>query len=71
MDNIHDVCANYREDLTTILGHMCVLGDTQATGIVNDIVHMCVSSKGVKRTYEDVLGENFPALVQSLRVPLV
>ena len=68
MDNIHDVCANYREDLPTILGHMCVFGDTQATGIVNDIVHMCVSSKGVKRTYEDVLGENFPALVQSLRV---
>lgn len=49
---------------------MCAFGDPEAKAIVNEIVEDVALKKGVKRTVEELVGdETFSLYVENLRVP--
>lgn len=56
--------------MSTVLSSMCAFGDPEAKAIVNEIVEDVALKKGVKRTVEELVGdETFSLYVESLRVP--
>lgn len=70
MQGVQDLCERSREDLATVLSSMCAFGDPEAKAIVNDIVGDVAVKRGVKRTVEELVGdETFSTYVESLRVP--
>lgn len=49
---------------------MCAFRDPEAKAIVNEIIDEVTTKRGVKRTMEDVMGdEMYSKYVESLRVP--
>lgn len=59
-----------RKNLSTVLSSMCAFGDPEAKAIVNEVVEDVALKKGVKRTVEELVGdETFSLYVESLRVP--
>lgn len=67
---IHDVCDKNRESLAMVLSSMCAFGDPEAKAIVNEIVEEVAVKKGVKRTVEELVGDDtLFKYVESLRVP--
>ena len=70
INDINEVCERHRESLATVLSHLCAFGDTEATAILNEVIEKVSVRKGVKRTVEDLIGEEtFSKYVESLRVP--
>ena len=68
--DVHDVCDKNRESLAMVLSSMCAFGDPEAKAIVNEIVEEVAVKKGVKRTVEELVGEDtLHKYVESLRVP--
>lgn len=68
--DVHDVCDKNRESLAMVLSSMCAFGDPEAKAIVNEIVEEVAVKKGVKRTVEELVGDDtLFKYVESLRVP--
>lgn len=56
--DVHDVCDKNRESLAMVLLSMCAFGDPEAKAIVNEIVAEAAVKKGVKRTVEELVGDD-------------
>ena len=70
LQDVQGICERSRENLSTVLSSMCAFGDPEAKAIVNEIVEDVALKKGVKRTVEELVGdETFSLYVESLRVP--
>ena len=68
--DVHDVCEKNGESLAMVLSNMCAFGDPGAKAIVNEIVEEVAVKKGVKRSVEELVGDNtLLKYVESLRVP--
>ncbi|XP_068689955.1 uncharacterized protein [Montipora foliosa] len=64
------ICERSRENLSTVLSSTCAFGDPEAKAIVKEIVEDVALKKGVKRTVEELVGDQrFSLYVESLRVP--
>ena len=70
INDINEVCERHRESLATVLSYLCAFGDAEATAVLNEVIERVSVRKGVKRTVEDLIGEEtFSKYVESLRVP--
>lgn len=68
--DVNDVCHKHRESLAMVLSNMCAFGDSEAKAIVNEIVEEVAVKRGVKRTVEELVGDDtLSKYVESLRVP--
>ena len=68
--DVHDVCDRNREGLAMVLSHMCAFADPEAKAIVNDIVEEVAVKRGVKRSVEDLVGDDtMSKYMACLRVP--
>lgn len=68
--DVHDVCEKNRESLAVVLSNMCAFGDPEAKALVNEIVEEVAVKKGVKRSVEELVGDDtLLKYVESLRVP--
>lgn len=68
--DVHDVCDKNRESLAMVLSNMCAFGDPEAKAIVNEIVEEVAVKKGVKRTVQELVGDDtLSKYVECLRVP--
>ena len=66
--DVHDVCERNRESLAVVLSN--AFGDPKAKALVNEIVVEVAVKKGVKRTVEELGGDDTMfKYVESLRVP--
>nr|XP_058944011.1 uncharacterized protein LOC131772125 [Pocillopora verrucosa] len=68
--DVHNVCERNRESLTMVLSNMCAFGDPEAKAIVNEIVEEMAVKMGVKRSVEELVGDDtMSKYVACLRVP--
>ena len=68
--DVHDVCDRNRESLAMVLSNMCAFGDPEARAIVNEIVEEVAVKRGVKRSVEELVGDDtMTKYVECLRVP--
>ena len=68
--DVHDVCDRNRESLAMVLSNMCAFGDPEAKAIVNEIVEEVAVKRGVKRSVEELVGDDtMTKYVECLRVP--
>ena len=68
--DVHDVCERNRESLAMVLSNMCAFGDPEAKAIVNEIVEEMAVKMGVKRSVEELVGDDtMSKYVACLRVP--
>ena len=68
--DVHNVCERNRESLTMVLSNMCAFGDPEAKAIVNEIVEEMAVKRGVKRSVEELVGDDtMSKYVACLRVP--
>ena len=68
--DIYDVCENHCQSLSAVLSNMCAFSNPEAKTIVNEIVKEVAVKRGVKRTVEDLVGEETLAkYAKSLHVP--
>ena len=68
--DVHDVCERNRESLAMVLSNMCAFGDPEAKAIVNEIVEEMAVKRGVKRSVEELVGDDtMSKYVACLRVP--
>ena len=56
--DVHDVCDRNRESLAMVLSNMCAFGDPEAKAIVNEIVEEVAVKRGVKRSVEELVGDD-------------
>ena len=56
--DVHDVCDRNRESLAMVLSNMCAFGDPEARAIVNEIVEEVAVKRGVKRSVEELVGDD-------------
>lgn len=70
INDINEVCERHRESLATVLSYLCAFGDAEATAVLNEVIERVSVRKRVKRTVEDLIGEEtFSKYVEILRVP--
>ena len=70
ISQVKALCEEKRESLSTVLSYLCAFGDTDATGLINDVMENVASRKGVKRALQDLAGkETYAQYIESLRVP--
>ena len=70
ISKVKALCEGKRESLSTVLSYLCAFGDTDATGLINDVMENVASRKGVKRALQDLAGEEtYAQYIESLRVP--
>ena len=70
LQDVQVICERSRENLSTVLSSMCAFGGPEAKAIVKEIVEDVALKKGVKRTVEELVGDQrFSLYVESLRVP--
>ena len=56
--------------MSMVLSSMCAFGNPEAKAIINEIVEDVALKKGVKRTVEELVGdETFSLYMESLQVP--
>ena len=68
--DVHNVCERNRESLAMVLSNMCAFGDPEAKAIVNEIVEEMAVKMGVKRSVEELVGDDtMSKYVACLRVP--
>ncbi|CAH3163324.1 unnamed protein product, partial [Pocillopora meandrina] len=68
--DVHDVCERNRVSLAMVLSNMCAFGDPEAKAIVNEIVEEMAVKRGVKRSVEELVGDDtMSKYVACLRVP--
>ena len=68
--SVSDVCEEKRESLASVLGNMCAFNDQQAQGIVMDVIDMVAQKRGIRKTFEELLGEDtLDKYINSMRVP--
>ena len=68
--DMYDVFEKNRGSLAIVLSSMCAFGDPEAKAIVNEIVKEVAVKKGVKRTVEELAGDNtLLKYIESLQVP--
>ena len=68
--DVRDVWHKHRESLTMVLSNMSAFGDPEAKAIVNKIVEEVAEKRGVKRTVEELVGDDtLSRYVETLRVP--
>lgn len=56
--DVYDVCEKNRESLVVVFLNMCVFGDFEVKVFVNEIVEEVVVKKGVKRSVEELVGDD-------------
>ena len=68
-NNIQDVCAKFRQPLSSVLGQRVLQKDAKGREALTKVVETVVEARGVKRGVHEVLGnEVHQQLLQSLRV---
>ena len=69
-DNIQDVCAKFRQPLSSVLSQRVLQKDVEAKETLHKIVETVVGVRGVKRGIEAVLGDEVhQKLVRTMQVP--
>ena len=64
------MCKRKRESLAMMLSNICTFGDPEAKAIINEIVEEVAVKRGVKRSVEELVGNNtMLKYVECLRVP--
>ena len=70
LKDFQDVCEKHCESLSMVLSNMCAFSDPEAKAIVNKTVEEVAVKRGVKRSMEELIGEEIlDRNVESLRVP--
>ena len=52
------MCKRKRESLAMMLSNICTFGDPEAKAIINEIVEEVAVKRGVKRSVEELVGNN-------------